>query len=181
MSNMEREIDTLEQQAADMTARIEQEREAFTDALMIAHSIGVSGVAVTPAVQRCADREDVSRTIVAAFERSDALERLFYGFMAEAAIVSPGDGVNADLGEVRAEAVILNPYVLAEVLRHVWNVAYCAGAREAIFDPTAKPLAAMAAVQAKRQAIESGRNAEAVVIEETTDGASDSFTTPAVH
>lgn len=181
MSNMEREIDTLEQLVAKEVDRIEQEREAFTNAMMIAHNIGVSGVVVTPAVQRYASRHDVARAIVAAFDGSDAGERIFHGFMAEAAIVSPGDGIDADLGEVQAEAVILNPYVMAEVLRLTWQVAYAAGSRDSFGDPQLRDTAAQIVARCKREAIECGRNAEAVIVEEKTDGTPDAFTAPSVH
>lgn len=162
----------LDEAAAAMTRAMEAERDAFTDALLVSHGVDVTKMHPEIGVQLYPDTAAVHAALRAALTDDEAKEGLAELLLAQASIASEGDGVANPLGEVEAKFVMVDPYVLGDVLRHVWSVAYGAGARNTLPpDHEARADVARQVVALKRDAIGQGKRAHLVeVIEHEEPG-----------
>lgn len=168
----------LDEAAAQLTRAMEAERDAFTDALLVAHGVEVVKMHPDLAVRMYPDDASVKQALRAALTTDDAKEGLAELLLAEASIASEGDGVTRPLGEVEAKFVLVDPYVLGDVLRHIWAVAYGAGARNTLPpEHEAHETVARQVVELKRDAIGQGKRAYLVEVTEHEGPGIDSMTT----
>ena len=168
----------LDEAAQQMTRAMEAERDAFTDALLVAHGVDVVNLHPDLAVQMYPDAAAVKAALRAALTTDEAKDGLAELLLAEASIASEGDGVAKPLGEVEAKFVMVDPYILGDVLRHVWAVAYGAGARNTLPPGhEAYRTVAQQVVDLKRDAIGQGRRAYLVEVTEHEGPGIDRMTT----
>lgn len=162
----------VEERAELASRRMEAERDAFADALLIAHGVDLVKVHPTLALVRYPDQQALAEAVRAALSGDDVKEGLAEVFLAEASVASRTDGVTEDIQDLEARVIIVNPYVFTDILQHVWGVAYGAGVRDALIHSGAPAQVMIDAVTArKREAMAAGRNGHAVQISETDERA----------